>query len=169
MQVLKEVLTHHNDTEHESREVFEAVLEKIDVDGRLKHELVDQFNTVIAEKPAKLVEQLGSQLARTVERTWNHFNLREQSELLQLLLLYTHQTGDCLPADWSKLCNMFSSHQFCTGRQVAAARAGEAGAEQLAATVGQLEAALLVQLLDLSRLVTATAFLCLELSFGHQT
>ena len=158
MQVLKEVLTHHNDTEHESRQVFEAVFEKIDVDGRLKHELVDQFKTVIAEKPAKLVEQLGSQLARTVERTWNHFNLREQSELLQLLLLYTHQTGDCLPADWSRLCNMFSSHQFCTGRQAAAARAGEVGSEQLAATVGQLEAALLVQLLDLSRSASATLF-----------
>ena len=150
LQVLKEVLTYHNEIKNENREVFEKVFEKIDDNGKLKQSLVDQFKSVIKEKPPK-TDGLGCQLAATCRKSWTHFNLREQSELLQLLLIYFHQTGENLSGDWSALCGVFSSHQFGT-KQLMLLRSGEEGegCEQLALAVGHLEAAILVQLLDLS-------------------
>ena len=92
LQVLKEVITHHNNPDHDHREVFDKVFEKIDTEGKMKHELVEQFKEVIQEKPPS-TELLGSQLGGNVKKSWIHFNLREQSELLQLIMLYLHQTG----------------------------------------------------------------------------
>lgn len=107
LQVLKEVITHHNNEDHENREVFEIVFEKIDKEGRMKHELVEQFKEVISETPPS-TESLGSQLGANVKKSWTHFNLREQSEILQLLLLYFHQTGEYLAGDWLILYNIFN-------------------------------------------------------------
>jgi len=149
LQVLKEVLTHHNDADNETREVFEKVFEKIDSDGELKNQLVDQFKAVIKEKPPK-TDSLGFQLASSCRKSWTHFNLREQSELLQLLLIYFHQTGETTAVDWSSLCAVFSSHQFGS-KQLQLLKSGDEGesCQQMGLAVGQLEAAVLVQLLDL--------------------
>ena len=45
--MLKEVITNHNNDEHEHKAVFEKVFEKIDFEGRLKDELVEQFKEVL--------------------------------------------------------------------------------------------------------------------------
>ena len=111
LQVLKEVITHHNNEDHENREVFEKVFEKIDKDGRMKHELVEQLKDVISEESPN-TETLGYVLGAAVKKSWTHFNLREQSELLQLLLLYFHQTGEYLAGDWLILYNIFSGKTF---------------------------------------------------------
>eukprot|EP00092_Neocalanus_flemingeri_P011668 GFUD01012572.1.p1 GENE.GFUD01012572.1~~GFUD01012572.1.p1 ORF type:complete len:1697 (+),score=556.35 GFUD01012572.1:89-5179(+) len=149
LQVLKEVLTHHNDGENDNREVFEKVFDKIDSDGKLKQQLVDQFKTVIKEKPPK-TEHFGSQLATSCRQSWTHFNLREQSELLQLLLIYFHQTGETGAGDWSSLCGVFTSHHFGS-KQLQQLKSGDTGegCQQLGLAVGHLEAAIMVQLLDL--------------------
>jgi len=149
LQVLKEVLTYHNDGKNENREVFEKVFDKIDDDGKLKQKLVNQFKAVIKEKPPK-TDTLGSQLATSCRRSWTHFNLREQSELLQLIMIYFHQTGDTADGDWSTLCGVFTSHQFGT-KQLQLLKSGDEGegCQQLALAVGHLEAAIMVQLLDL--------------------
>lgn len=73
----------------------------------MKHELVEQFKEVISETPPS-TESLGSQLGANVKKSWTHFNLREQSEILQLLLLYFHQTGEYLAGDWLILYNIFN-------------------------------------------------------------
>ena len=111
LQVLKEVITHHNNEEHENREVFEKVFDKIDKDGRMKHELVEQLKEVISEESPN-TETLGYVLGAAVKKSWTHFNLREQSEVLQLLLLYFHQTGEYLAGDWLILYNIFSGQTF---------------------------------------------------------
>eukprot|EP00090_Calanus_glacialis_P005097 TRINITY_DN13917_c0_g1_i1.p1 TRINITY_DN13917_c0_g1~~TRINITY_DN13917_c0_g1_i1.p1 ORF type:complete len:1697 (-),score=641.63 TRINITY_DN13917_c0_g1_i1:67-5157(-) len=149
LQVLKEVLTYHNDAKNNNREVFEKVFDKIDDDGKLKQNLIDQFKTVIKEKPPK-TDSLGSQLATSCRKSWTHFNLREQSELLQLLMIYFHQTGETDAGDWSSLCEVFTSHQFGT-KQLQRLKSGDEGegCQQLALAVGHLEAAVMVQLLDL--------------------
>ena len=92
LQVLKEVITHHNDDQHENRSVFEKVFEKIDSEGKLKHELVEQYKEVLEEEIPN-TDSLGSHFGGNIKKSWTHFNLREQSELLQLIMLYLHQTG----------------------------------------------------------------------------
>ena len=147
LQVLKEVLTHHNDDDHDKKAVFEKVFEKIDAEGKLKHELVEQFKDVIKEKSPN-TEQVGSQLGGGLKKSWTQFNLREQSELLQLLLLYFHQTGEHLAGDWVSLFGIFSGHHFGV-KQLQLLRAGEESEAclQLGTAVTQLESAVLLQLL----------------------
>ena len=144
LQVLKEVITHHNNEEHENREVFEKVFEKIDKDGRMKHELVEQFKEVLSESSPSS-ESLGSQLGVSIKKSWRHFNLREQSELLQLLLLYFHQTREYLAGDWLILYNIFSGHNF--GSSQLRPEEETEGCLQLGRTVSYLESAVLLQLL----------------------
>ena len=147
LQVLKEVITNHNNEDHENKAVFEKVFEKIDFEGKLKHELVEQFREVIKEK-SPVTDILGSQLGAGIRKSWTHFNLREQSEVLQLILLYLHQTGEVLAGDWLSLANIFSSHHFGV-KQLARLRAGEESeaCQELGNTVIILESAILLQLL----------------------
>ena len=147
LQVLKEVITNHNNEDHENKAVFEKVFENIDFEGKLKDELVEQFREVIKEK-SPVTEILGSQLGAGIRKSWTHFNLREQSEVLQLILLYLHQTGEVLAGDWLSLANIFSSHHFGV-KQLARLRAGEESeaCQELGNTVIILESAILLQLL----------------------
>jgi len=148
--VLKEILTYHNDTMNDRKDVFEKVMDKIDADGKLKRSLITQIESVMKEKAPKC-DSLGSQLATNCRKSWIHFNLREQSELLQLLLIYFHQTSDFDSTDWCKLCSIFASHQFCTKTLHLLKSTDESETiQQLAQSVGNLEAFLLVQVIDLS-------------------
>ena len=147
LQVLKEVITHHNDQDHDHREVFEKVFEKIDADGKLKHELVEQYKDVIKEKSPN-TDIIGSQLGGNVRKSWLLFNLREQSELLQLIMLYFHQTGEYLAGDWVSMFQIFSGHHFGV-KQLQQLRSGDESdtCQQLGLNVTYLQSAVLLQLL----------------------
>ena len=68
--------------------------------------------------------------------------------MLQLILLYLHQTGEVLAGDWLSLANIFTSHHFGV-KQLARLRAGEESeaCQELGNTVIILESAILLQLL----------------------
>ena len=141
------MITHHNNEDHDHREVFDKIFVKIDTDGKLKHELVEQYKDVIQEKSPSS-EVLGSQLGASVKKSWIHFNLREQSELLQLIMLYLHQTGEQLAGDWISLFNIFSGHHFGV-KQLQRLKSDEESesCQQLGHTVTLLQSAILLQLL----------------------
>ena len=115
LQVLKEVITHHNDDQHENRSVFEKVFEKIDSEGKLKHELVEQYKEVLEEEIPN-TDSLGSHFGGNIKKSWTHFNLREQSELLQLIMLYLHQTGtDLQRGFFEDIGGLYKGSIICRG------------------------------------------------------
>ena len=72
LQVIKEVITHNNNTDHENQEVFAKVFEKFVSNQEIKHDLVDQYKEVIGEK-APNTDILGSHLGAGVKKSWTHF------------------------------------------------------------------------------------------------
>ena len=87
--------------------MFSSIVDRVDAKGRLKKQLIDQFVSVLKEKSPG-ADCLGSSLAATCRSSFNHFNLREQSELLQILLVYFHQTqGHDDVADFKALADTF--------------------------------------------------------------
>ena len=99
-----------------------------------------------------MTEHLGS-LGPVCRKNWVHFNLREQSELLQLLLLLIHQTGQKELADFTSLSTLFSSHEFGSKQQFQSEM--EEQSSRLVEGVGQLEAACLLLIMDLSTIPTS--------------
>ena len=153
LQVLKDILTFFNDRESVNQPVFETVLEAVEGGEGLRGRLVAQLEGVMAEA-APRTASLGA-LAPSCRKSWIHFNLREQSELLQLLLLTIHQTGSRELDDFTALSAVFSSHEFGSKQQFRSEI--EEQSAGLVEGVGHLEAACLVLLMDLSSIPSASA------------
>ena len=151
LQVLKEILTFFNNPESPNQVVFEEVLGAIEGSTGLRGRLVEQLEKVLKEE-APLLEHLGS-LGPVCRKNWIHFNLREQSELLQLLLLLIHQTGQKELTDFNSLSTLFSSHEFGSKQQFQSEM--EEQSSRLVEGVGQLEAACLLLVVDISTITTS--------------
>ena len=151
LQVLKEILTFFNNPESPNQVVFEEVLGAIEGSTGLRGRLVEQLEKVLKEE-APLLEHLGS-LGPVCRKNWIHFNLREQSELLQLLLLLIHQTGQKELTDFNSLSTLFSSHEFGSKQQFQSEM--EEQSSRLVEGVGQLEAACLLLVMDISTITTS--------------
>lgn len=153
LQILKEILISHSNEQNIHQFVFVKVLDKIDENSQLKQNLIDQFESVIQEVTPKTESILGSSLTQSYRRSWTHFHLREQSELLQLLLIYIHQTEKS-EQDFLTLSDLFSRHEFGSKLQTIEE---EVSSHELVATISQLEAATLVLLLDLPTIQSSTS------------
>ena len=152
LQVLKDVLTGFNDTTSPNQAVFEKVFEHLEEGEGLRANLLKQFEGVLKES-APDTSSLGTGLATSCRKAWLHFNLREQSELLQLLLLLLHQTEGRQLEDFLKLATIFSSHEFGAKQQFSSEV--EEQHQALVEGVGHLEAALLVLTMDLASVHTS--------------
>lgn len=146
LQVLKEVLSYYNSSDHKNSEVFASIIDKVDAKGRLKKQLLDQFAQVIKEK-CPLTESLGSFLASSCRSSWMHFNLREQSELLQIILVYLHQRQSQTLDDFVRLCEIFQDHGYGTRQSYRDDL--DDSSQVLVSSIGWLEGSVLVYLLDL--------------------
>jgi len=141
--------------------------------GKLGRSLKDQFKALIEEEPPSpydnslkcsfkafplLRESHGPHWSLAEQGQWAHFNLREQSELLQLNLLYLHSQADDRRASdnfdvFKELLQLYQSHDF--GRKLSALKA-KCGPD-LRVSVGQLECLTLMYLIDLPSLTVKSS------------
>ncbi len=90
LQVLKELLTHSCNCSHRHRAQFASVLDALDAgEGALGKSLLKQLETSLSESPPPPASKETSFCAHS----WARFSLREQSELLQINLIYLHSRG----------------------------------------------------------------------------
>ncbi len=152
LRVLKELLTHACNPAHRHQQQFAQTLDDLRKDERLWKSLVSQLRSVIHEEVPS-VETHGPYFTEQCAKTWVHFNLREQSELLQLILLYLHYSAgstDSMAEKFKELIELFQDHSF-GHRQLSEHLLPEVSAE-LAQSVGMLESLILVYLMDLPSL-----------------
>jgi hypothetical protein len=155
LRILKEILTQvcspttnvsTNSSKHSA--TFHDIFAKLDKDGQLKESLFDQFESLIS---APIPSKKDKHFTKELIEAWAHFNLREQSELVQILLLYLHhEATSCDKSDIIRLLKLFTNHGF--GSQKLAENVDKG----LIESIGHLESILMVYLLDLPGL-TSTA------------
>jgi len=92
LQIIKQILSHKHVAQGELATTMATVLKSLDSGQPLLTSLLNQLKTVIKER-APEVEVLGPTLAQSCRNSWIHFNLREVSELLQLILITLHVKG----------------------------------------------------------------------------
>ncbi len=168
--MLKELLTHSGNASHRHHSQFVDTLNALDKEsGGLGHSLLKQLEWVMTESPPN---REGA-FTENCLWSWAHFNLREQSELLQLNLLFLHSgiadpdtsiktfkkyfmlfqvnsykqlvTGLQL-YDWLNFF-LFQEHAF--GHKLESSHASADVNSDLVESIGLLESLLLVYLIDL--------------------
>ena len=142
LHVVKEILTQVCSSNPCSRHIktYEEIFETLSKDGQLKTSLIKQFESLV-EAP---LPQKGKFYTQDLIETWAHFNLRQQSEILQILLLLFHNGSD--GQEILDLLKIFSSHKFGTKKPT------EKIDKNLSDSIGHLESILTVYLLDLTGL-----------------
>ena len=152
LQAVKEVLVRANAGAHPHSTVFAEKVKEWRESGKFLDNLIEQLHGVI-------ITPMPVNPRHYAIRSWVHHQLREQTELLQIILLYLHTLGDAGDGgEWKKkaftnLLDVFQEHGF--GHQqkwtnVAAAIDGESA---LSNAVGHLEALILVAVVDLPSLI----------------
>lgn len=114
LQVLKELLTHASNPSHRHHEQFKSTILALDgPDGRLAKNLMLQLKSVLNE-PVPSKETHGDAFGDQCQRAWAHSNLREQSELLQITLVYLHSgvaAKDVSPNTLKEYFDLFQVNQ----------------------------------------------------------
>ena len=157
LRILKEVLSNVDNHRNKHQSVFHDIFHQME-EINLKSSLFKQLKAVIAEKPPSK-ETHGSNFSESMVKSWVHFNLREQSELLQLIILYYH----CSNQSWQHLSDLkhiwdiAQSHKFC--RQTSTGRSLDSDATRLSLVEGirQLESFLIVYCMNQERSDAQTA------------
>ena len=128
-----------SDTRH--FDVYQDIFIQLDNDGQLKESLIKQFESLIEVSPpnkdkyyssgkitsknfmitsfyemcyqiyGKNIVLKSSYFSDTIQ-AWTHFNLRQQCELLQIILLYFHRESSVKGQDVLNLLKLFSTHRF---------------------------------------------------------
>ena len=148
LRVIKEIITRlcsaHPSEKHYG--TFQQVFAKLNKDGNLKRSLKEQLKDLI-ETPMPEKDRYHS---NELLKTWKHFNLRQQCELLQILLLFFHHQGKIESEDVTAMLDIFVQHRF--GIQ----QSNEIADQNLVDSIGQLESILTLYLLDLGSLTLAS-------------
>ena len=144
LRIIKEILTQKCSTDSTSRhfEVYNDIFAELDKNGQLKDSLIKQFQSLIEINPPTKDKFYTSDTIQA----WAHFNLRQQCEVLQILLLYFHQCEKIEGEDVLNLLKLFTSHRFGTKKIV------ENNDKNLVESIGYLESSLIVYLLELPTL-----------------
>lgn len=147
LRILKGLLSIICSPEEESDEhfkVFKDIYSQLVKKG-LYRSLLDQLKSVI-EEPLPTRESHGRHFTSDLQKSWLHFNLREQLELLQIFFLYTYSDLDKTETDPEQLIQLFTGHGFGTKSRSLL----DGGADPLLIdAIGAIESLLIVYLLDL--------------------
>ena len=149
LRVLKEILTQICSAGNSSCglkhiQTFKDVFKTLDEDGQLKISLMKQFESLIDATVPTFPFSSHNELVDA----WAHFNLRQQCEILQILLLYFHYNSSGnnqdVGIDAIDLLKIFTRHKFGSKRLTA-----DKLDNSLVESIGQLQSILIVFLLDL--------------------
>ena len=181
LRVLKEILSHSKNSTHKHHETFANIFAKLK-EKDLKESLFKQLCSTIGCKYEKPTEEKNQKLTDTssvekgsalpihfrddLGKAWVHFTLREQVELLQLLLLYFN-VADTQAArsydlnDVKFLISIFQQHNF--GRRQKFIGSGHGSliqakdiiVSELAEAVGCIESLIVLYLFDLPSLTAS--------------
>ena len=118
--------------------VCREIYDQLDQNNQLRDSLIQQFK-YLSEAP---VPDKDKYFTQDLINAWVHFNLRQQSEILQIFLLYFH-LGNKGEDVILELLQIFSKHKFGTRKMC------EKVDKDLLDSIGHLESILMVYLLDL--------------------
>ncbi|XP_054720648.1 nucleoporin NUP188-like [Uloborus diversus] len=108
--ILKHILSHWQDEADPYKEIYEKFLDKINKDKAVLHKIINQIEVSIStELPSK--DTNGPYMTDLLAYHWVTFILKEQYELLQLLLLY-YKVIEPTISDVQKLLSVFQTHGF---------------------------------------------------------
>ena len=151
--MIKEIVIHAHNPSHPHRDEFSSALDAMETEADLADSVYEQLKACVSEQ-VPTAETRGPHFSQAqCQRSWAHFNLREQAELLQiqLLLLHHKRTGKADSGEtFKKLCQLFQDHAF--GQRQNSERLLSEVDPDLVASIGLLESIILVYLLDLPSL-----------------
>lgn len=146
---LKHILCYWQDSSHPYRDLYTGFLETINKGNSLGEKLMEQFEELITvETPNK--DSHGQIMTEHLLYQWAALNIKEQSELLQILLLYFKDTAP-KTEDILKLFTLFQKHSFGM-RQTYRQYLGE-GMKGHINLIGYLEALIILETLELEWLL----------------
>ena len=154
LQALKEVLVRADAVAvaHPRSSVFAEKVKIWRESGTFLDSLIEQLREVI-------VTPLPVNPRHYALKSWVHLQLREQTELLQIILLYLQTLGDASDGgEWKKkafanLLDVFHEHGFGHQQKWTNMSAPADGESDLSDAVGHLEALILVAVVDLPSLI----------------
>ncbi|XP_076308218.1 nuclear pore complex protein Nup188 isoform X4 [Tachypleus tridentatus] len=142
---MKHILGHWQDSSHPYQELYEGFLETINKEGGLVHKLINQLETLTTlEGPNR--DTHGQYMTENLTYSWMTFNLKEQCELLQLLLLYYREMEPAVE-EVQQLLIIFQKHSF--GLKQPYRQLVHETSQYLIDLIGYLEALLAVEVLEL--------------------
>lgn len=149
LQIIKQIISLNHDTQ--SNPQLAKAMKTLDSGSGLHKSLSDQLSAVTKEK-APDTEALGPSLGNTCRSAWIHFNLRETSELLQILLISLHVRG----FQFSHIVDITQIlFQFGFGAKLPFKSEYDEKNNTLQRSIGLLCICILVYMLDLSSLSTS--------------
>ncbi|KAG8197740.1 hypothetical protein JTE90_006790 [Oedothorax gibbosus] len=108
--IMKYVLSHWQDEADKYKDIYEQFLDKFNKDNAVLTKVINQFETIIsAELPTK--DTHGVYMTDLLAYHWITFTLKEQCELLQLMLLY-YKVIEPTIEDVQRMFLLFQSHGF---------------------------------------------------------
>ena len=163
LRVIKEILTRlcsaHPTEKHYG--TFQQVFDKVNEDGKFLKSLKEQLKDLI-ETPTPLKDRHHS---NELLKTWKHFNLRQQCELLQILLLYFHHQAKIDGREVLNMLDIFVQHRF--GQQSNDVDITDEQNSNILDSIGQLESILTLYLLDLGTLTLADTGIAAQVLEDH--
>ena len=152
LQALKEVLVRADAAPHSRSSVFAERVKIWRGTGKFLDGLIEQLREVINAS-------LPINPRHYTLNSWVHLQLREQTELLQIILLYLQTLGDAGDGgEWKKsafasLLDVFHEHGFGHQQKWGNLAAAADGESALSDAVGHLEALILIAVVDLPSLI----------------
>ncbi|GFQ92974.1 nucleoporin NUP188 homolog [Trichonephila clavata] len=108
--ILKHILGHWQDETDQYKDIYEQFLEKYNKDNAVVNKIINQMETSInTELPTK--DTHGVYMTDLLTYHWVTFILKEQAELLQLMLLY-YKVIEPTIDDVQRMFSLFQSHGF---------------------------------------------------------
>ncbi|RUS75552.1 hypothetical protein EGW08_016677, partial [Elysia chlorotica] len=133
------------DGEHAYKEAFETFLIPLLDQHKLGNKLLSQFEE-LCNTPLPTKDLNGPLMGGTQVLLWAHQNLREQAEVLELLLIYYRNFDMDLPT-LLDFCNRFKKHGFGWGQSYKHLVDGQM--EKIVQRIGYLEVYILLEGMDL--------------------
>eukprot|EP00095_Tigriopus_kingsejongensis_P005661 maker-scaffold209_size256900-snap-gene-1.27 protein:Tk05661 transcript:maker-scaffold209_size256900-snap-gene-1.27-mRNA-1 annotation:"nucleoporin nup188 homolog" len=156
LQIIKEILAHASHSEHPHQKQFQSAVKPWLAGDQFRQGILDQLQAVIRE-PVPSTQSRGRFFTQSNLQSWVHFSLREQAELLQILLLLA--TRATVPSSRKRLLVQINAigleHDF--GQKQNCSHLLDEVSEDLVAAIGHAEALLMVYLIDLPSLTEEEA------------
>ncbi|KAF8787859.1 Nucleoporin NUP188 like protein [Argiope bruennichi] len=143
--ILKHILSHWQDETDQYKDIYEKFLDKHNKDNAVVNKLINQMEASInSELPTK--DTHGVYMTDLLAYHWVKFVLKEQGELLQLMLLYYKVIEPSLN-DVQRMFSLFQSHGFGLRQSFRIMQSDDT--QNLINFIGYLESFVIIQCFEL--------------------